>query len=234
MIRKIIHLDLDAFFCAVEELRDPSLMGKAFVVGGRPESRGVVSSCSYAARRFGIHSAMPMSQALRLCPDLIIIPPRHHVYSEVSDQVMERLRSITPLVEQISIDEAFLDVSDLPEPGDLIARHLQKRIRDELGLPCSLGIATNKLLAKTATDAGKAAARGTLAGLFAGGSCGILVGGAAAGEAMPVGDDRGIVGGGLFGRGAGGVVEGLVNRVSDDQQHRDDDRGFQRGHVRPP
>ena len=160
MIRKIIHLDLDAFFCAVEELRDPSLAGKPFAVGGRPESRGVVSSCSYASRSLGIHSAMPMAQAVRLCPGLIIVSPRHHIYSEVSDQVMERMRSLTPLVEQISIDEAFLDVSDLPEPGEVIARHLQEKIRDELGLPCSLGVATNKLLAKTATDIGKAAAHG--------------------------------------------------------------------------
>ena len=121
MARKIIHLDLDAFFCAVEERRKPELRGKAFAVGGSPEERGVVASCSYAARLKGVRSAMPMSRALRLCPGLIIISSNHHNYSEASRQVMERLHQITPLVEQISIDEAFLDVSDLSEPAEQIA-----------------------------------------------------------------------------------------------------------------
>lgn len=156
---KILHLDLDAFFCAVEEQRDPSLRGKAFAVGGRPGERGVVASCSYAARRYGVRSAMPMSRAIKLCPGLIIVSQRHRAYGQVSDQVMDRLGSITPLVEQISIDEAFLDVSDLPRPGESLARQLQAIIRDELGLPCSLGVATNKLVAKIATDVGKAAVR---------------------------------------------------------------------------
>lgn len=160
MTRKIIHLDLDAFFCAVEEQRDPSLRGKAFAVGGRPEARGVVASCSYAARKFGIHSAMPMARAMRLCPGLIIVSHRHGAYGQVSQKVMGRLRSITEKVEQISIDEAFLDVSDRPEPAAEIARQLQTTIREELGLPCSLGVASNKLVAKIATDVGKAAARG--------------------------------------------------------------------------
>lgn len=158
-MRKIIHVDLDAFFCAVEELRDPSLRGKPFAVGGKPDERGVVASCSYPARRLGVRSAMPMSRAVRLCPQLIIVPARHRAYSEVSEQVMQRLRNLTPLVEQISIDEAFLDVSDLPEPAELIARRLQKQIRDELNLSCSLGVASNKLVAKIATDVGKASAR---------------------------------------------------------------------------
>lgn len=156
--RQIIHLDLDAFFCAVEEQLDPSLRGKPFAVGGRPETRGVVASCSYAARKYGLRSAMPMAQALKLCPDLIIISHHHRAYSEKSRQVMAILHDITPLVEQISIDEAFLDVSDLPEPAADIARRLQARIRDELGLPSSLGVATNKLVAKIATNVGKAAA----------------------------------------------------------------------------
>jgi len=157
--RKILHLDLDAFYCAVEEQRDPSLRGQPFAVGGRPEERGVVSSCSYAARRFGVRSAMPMARALRLCPRLIVVPARHKAYAEVSRQVMERLYALTPLVEQISIDEAFLDVSDLPESGETIARRLQAQIRDELGLPCSLGVAANKLVAKIASDVGKAASQ---------------------------------------------------------------------------
>lgn len=160
MPRKIIHVDLDAFFCAVEELRDPSLRGKAFAVGGRPESRGVVASCSYAARTYGVRSAMPMARAVKLCRNLIIVSSRHSAYGEVSEQVMARLRDLTALVEPLSIDEAFLDVSDLPDAGEQIARGIQRRIRDELGLPCSLGVATNKLVAKIATDVGKAAARG--------------------------------------------------------------------------
>jgi DNA polymerase-4 len=160
MVRKIMHLDLDAFFCAVEELQDPSLKGKPFAVGGRPESRGVVSSCSYAARQFGIRSAMPMGKALRICPKLIVISSRHARYGEYSDLVMERINQLTPLVEQVSIDEAFLDVSDLPETGLFLARQLQARIRHELGLPCSVGVATNKLVAKVASDVGKAGHRG--------------------------------------------------------------------------
>jgi len=160
IVRKIIHLDLDAFFCAVEELRDPLLRGKPFAVGGRPESRGVVASCSYPARRLGIHSAMPMSQAVRLCPTLIIVPARHSAYAAASGEVMARLYRLTPLVEQISIDEAFLDVSDRSEAAEPLARQLQAVIRAEMQLPCSLGVATNKLVAKIANNVGKAAARG--------------------------------------------------------------------------
>lgn len=156
MPRKIIHLDLDAFFCAVEERRRSELRGRALAVGGSPQQRGVVSSCSYTARQKGVRSAMPMARALRLCPELVIIDPDHKAYSEASHQVMERLRQVTPLLEQISIDEAFLDVSDLPEAPELIARRLQAQIWAELSLPCSLGIAANKLVAKIATDKGKA------------------------------------------------------------------------------
>ena len=158
MPRTILHLDLDAFYCAVEELKRPDLRGKAFAVGGRPEERGVVASCSYAARRMGVRSAMPMGRAMRLCPGLIIVGSRHSVYSEVSRQVMQRLHELTPLVEQISIDEAFMDISDLHATAESAARSLQQRIRDELQLPCSLGIASNKLVAKLATEVGKSAA----------------------------------------------------------------------------
>lgn len=160
MARKILHLDLDAFFCAVEEQHNPELAGKPFAVGGRPEERGVVASCSYAARRFGVRSAMPMARALRLCPNLIIVSSHHGDYSQVSQQVMKRLQELSPKFEQISIDEAFLDVSDLPQSGEEQARRLQARIRDELGLPCSIGVASNKLMAKIANDVGKASARG--------------------------------------------------------------------------
>ena len=155
MERKILHLDLDAFFCSVEELLDPSLKGKPFAVGGNPQGRGVVSSSSYAARKFGVHSAMPMARALSLCPELIVIHHRHGLYGEYSNKVMDILRSYTPLFQQVSIDEAFLDVSDLPKPAGAIAREIQERVDREVHLPCSLGVATNKLVAKVANDFGK-------------------------------------------------------------------------------
>lgn len=154
--RKIIHLDLDAFFCAAEELRRPELLGKPFAVGGRPQERGVVSSCSYPARAHGVRSAMPMFKALRLCPDLIVVPPDHAYYSQMSRRVMDILCDHTALIEQISIDEAFLDLSDLPQDGLELARTLQAQINNRLNLPCSLGVASNKLVAKIATDTGKA------------------------------------------------------------------------------
>lgn len=153
--RRIIHLDLDAFYCAVEEKLDPGLRDKPFAVGGRPGERGVVASCSYPARRKGVRSAMPTSQALRLCPDLLILPGHFHAYEEESRSVMERLKAVTHLVEQISIDEAFLDVTDIDRPAEQIARDLQAAIRADLGLPSSLGVAANKLVAKIASDTGK-------------------------------------------------------------------------------
>ncbi|MGD2041513.1 MAG: DNA polymerase IV, partial [Anaerolineae bacterium] len=110
--RAILHLDLDAFFAAVEVLENPTLENKPVVVGGRPEQRGVVAAASYPARAFGIHSAMPMAQAASLCPDLVIVPARHSIYREYSYQVMSLLHEVTPLVEQMSVDEAFLDVTD--------------------------------------------------------------------------------------------------------------------------
>ena len=159
MGRTIIHVDLDQFFCACEEQRDPTLKGKPFAVGGRPEGRGVVASASYAARTFGVRSAMPMAHAVRLCPELIVVRPNFPTYREASQQVMERLHTFTDLVEQISIDEAFLDVSALGEPGEQVAQRLQATIRAELGLSCSVGVAANKLVAKIATDVGKSMAR---------------------------------------------------------------------------
>lgn len=159
--RKIIHLDLDAFFCSVEELRRPELRGQPFAVGGRPDQRGVVASCSYAARMRGVRSAMPMARALRLCPDLIQVHGDYSAYSHASHQVMAVLRDLTPLVEQLSIDEAFMDVSDLPDQAVEIAGRLQAQIDSLYGLPCSLGIAANKLIAKMATDYGKGRHRGS-------------------------------------------------------------------------
>jgi DNA polymerase-4 len=153
--RTILHMDLDAFFCAVEELRDPNLKGKPFVVGGSPQGRGVVSSASYAARKFGIHSAMPTAQALRLCPTLTVISARHGDYAAWAKKVMDILSDETPLIERISIDEAFLDVSQVRESGRQIALRLQAEIRGRLGLPTSWGVASNKLVAKIATEVGK-------------------------------------------------------------------------------
>lgn len=157
--RVIIHLDLDAFYCSVEEILNPSLRGKAFAVGGKPNERGVVASCSYAARAAGVRSAMPMSRALQLCRGLIIVPGRHRVYGEYSEKVMERLRGLTALVEQISIDEAFLDITDMHEDSRRIALDLQVGIKNDLQLPSSIGIASNKLTAKIATEVGKKSGR---------------------------------------------------------------------------
>ena len=155
MPRIILHLDLDAFFCSAEEIQNPTLRGRPFAVGGKPNERGVVASCSYAARAHGVRSAMPMSRALQLCRDLIIVPGRHKLYGEYSEKVMNKLRGLTPLVEQISIDEAFLDISDIGEPPARIALDLQAAIKNELHLPSSIGIASNKLVAKIATEVGK-------------------------------------------------------------------------------
>ncbi|MBG7610420.1 MAG: DNA polymerase IV [Anaerolineae bacterium] len=160
ILRQIIHLDLDAFYCAVEQILDPSLRGKAFAVGGRPGGRGVVTSCSYAARAYGVHAAMPSAQAVRMCPDLILVSSHFQAYGIASKKVMTKLRELTPQMEQISIDEAFLDVTSLPINILIAARKLQADIYDHLQLPCSLGIASNKLVAKIANDVGKAAAKG--------------------------------------------------------------------------
>ncbi|MBW3637029.1 MAG: DNA polymerase IV [Armatimonadetes bacterium] len=159
--RTIIHVDLDAFYCAVEEQRDPSLRGRAFAVGARAQDRGVVASCSYPARRCGVRSAMAMGLAQRLCPHLLVVPTRHATYRAVSAQVMDLLRSFTPQLEQLSIDEAFLDVTELVAnnpalTGRSLALEIQRRVFEELGLSCSLGVASNKMVAKIATDCGKA------------------------------------------------------------------------------
>lgn len=155
MPRTILHVDLDAFYCSVEEIQDPELIGKPFAVGGKPNERGVVASCSYAARAMGVRSAMPMSRAVQLCRELLIVPGRHKLYGEYSESVMEKLRDLTPLVEQISIDEAFLDISDIREDPARLALDLQADIRVDLQLPSSVGIASNKLVAKIATEVGK-------------------------------------------------------------------------------
>ena len=155
-----MHIDLDAFFCSVEELLNPDLKGTVFAVGGSPDSRGVVSSCSYTARNLGIHSALPMKTALLKVPDLKIVHGHYEKYQAYSSQVIEILCDTTPLVEQISIDEAFLDVTDMPQTGIEIAKTLQKRILQETGLPCSIGVASNKLVAKIATNIAKSSYHG--------------------------------------------------------------------------
>ena len=156
--RAIVHLDLDAFFAAVEILQNRELEGKPVIVGGRPEHRGVVASASYRARDFGVHSAMPTARALSLCPDAVVLPPRHRLYGDYSRQVMAILRETSPLVEQVSVDEAFLDLSDPVYPWGTaveIAAQLQNRVREEVGLSASLGVAANKLVAKVASDQNK-------------------------------------------------------------------------------
>jgi DNA polymerase-4 len=156
--RAIVHLDLDAFFAAVEVLENPDLVGKPVLVGGRPEERGVVAAASYPARRFGIRSAMAMYRALELCPDAVVLPPRHSLYRDYSRQVMEILHRASPLVEQVSVDEAYLDLTaqvSAWEEAVAIARHLQGQVKDEVGLSASLGVATNKLVAKVASDRDK-------------------------------------------------------------------------------
>ena len=158
--RAIIHLDLDAFYASVEILENPELAGKPVLIGGHPEGRGVVAAASYAARKYGVRSAMPMSRALVLCPDAVILPSRFAVYGDYSRRVMAILRETSPLFEQMSIDEAYLDVTEqvLAWEGAVdLARELQRRVREEVGLSASLGVASNKLVAKIASDHDKPA-----------------------------------------------------------------------------
>ena len=153
--RWVLHLDLDAFFASVEELLDPALKGRPLIVAGRPEHRGVVASASYAARAFGVRSAMPTSRALRLCPEAALVPPRHGVYGQYSKRVMAVLGEYSPALEQVSIDEAFLDITGCEVrwgPAPALAAAIQHRVRDELQLSASIGLASNKLLAKIASD----------------------------------------------------------------------------------
>ena len=153
--RTIIHADLDAFYASVEVLDDPSLRGKPMIVGGRRNERGVVSAASYEARRFGVHSAMPLRTASRKCPHGVFLPVRPDRYRELSEKVMAIFSDYTPLVEPISLDEAFLDVSASAVAfgdGPRIARLIKDRVRDEIGLVVSVGVATNKLCAKVASD----------------------------------------------------------------------------------
>jgi len=154
----IIHIDMDCFFAAVEVKDDPGLAGKPIIVGALPGSRGVVSACSYEAREFGVHSAMPISQAVKKCPGGIFLKPRGDRYVEESERIMAIFSHYTPLVEPLSLDEAFLDVSGshrLYGTSVELGREIKRRIKDELGLIASVGIAPSKFVAKIASDIGK-------------------------------------------------------------------------------
>ena len=154
MPRTILHIDMDAFYCAVEERRNPALRGKAFAVGG-PSSRGVVASCSYPARHRGVRTAMPAGQARRLCPDLIFVRGDYDDFVRTSRQIMYILADYSSQLQPLSVDEAWLQVDGDARAGEAIARALRRRINRELRLPCSIGLSTNKLVAKVASGVGK-------------------------------------------------------------------------------
>ncbi len=156
--RCVIHIDMDAFFAAIEQRDSPQLAGKPVIVGGQPHARGVVATCSYEARQFGIASAMPSARAARLCPDAIFIKPRFSVYRSVSRQLREVFFRFTDLAEMVSLDEAYLDVSeaahDIAAACD-VARAIKRTIKDTTRLTASAGVANNKFLAKIASDKDK-------------------------------------------------------------------------------
>jgi DNA polymerase IV len=157
-VKTYFHVDMDAFFVSVEELYDPTLKGKPVVVGGRPNERGVVSAASYAARRFGVHSAMPLRTAYKLCPQAIFVDGHPERYRESSQQVFDVLRSFSPLVEMASIDEAYLDMTGterLHGPPLRAAHRLHERMKTQTRLNCSVGIAASRLVAKISSDQAK-------------------------------------------------------------------------------
>jgi DNA polymerase IV len=152
--RRILHIDMDAFYASVEQRDDPALRGRPVAVGGSPSGRGVVCAASYEARAFGVRSAMPMARALRLCPSLVIVSPHFGRYRQASSTVFGIFREVTPLVEPLSLDEAYLDVTDnqWAEPlGMRVAERIKKRIREDVKLTASAGVAPNKFLAKIAS-----------------------------------------------------------------------------------
>ena len=145
---------MDAFFAAVEQKRRPELIGKPVVIGGSgdPTKRGVASTASYEARKFGIHSAMPLKTAYKLCPHAVFLPVDMEAYSRESERIKNILRRFTPLIEDVGIDEAFLDISGIDKPSEEIAKEIKRQINNETKLTCSIGVAPNKLLAKIASD----------------------------------------------------------------------------------
>jgi len=153
-MRRILHIDMDAFYASVEQRDNPSLRGRPVAVGGDPTVRGVVAAASYEARKFGVRSAIPMSRAVRLCPSLVIVRPDFHKYRSVSQQVFAIFKEVTPLVEGLSLDEAYLDVTEnsFNEPlGVTVARRIKERIKEVTHLTASAGVAPNKFLAKIAS-----------------------------------------------------------------------------------
>jgi DNA polymerase-4 len=157
-MRKIIHIDMDAFFASVEQRDFPELRGLPVIVGGRPESRGVVAACSYEAREFGIHSAMPCSQAAKLCKGAIFVPPRFESYREASAGIHLVFKRFTEMIEPLSLDEAYLDVTECAEKAGSateVARLIKQQIKQEVNLTASAGISFNKFLAKIASDMDK-------------------------------------------------------------------------------
>jgi DNA polymerase-4 len=157
-MKKIIHLDMDAFYAAIEQRDNPSIKGKPVIVGGDPNRRGVVSTCSYEARKFGVHSAMPSKTAIRLCPQAIFVPPRFDVYKNVSKQFLNLCADYTDLIEPLSLDEAFLDVTENKKniaSATIIAEDIRGRVFSEIGLTVSAGVSYNKFLAKIASDINK-------------------------------------------------------------------------------
>ena len=153
--RKVIHIDMDAFFASVEQLDHPEWRGLPVIVGGRPEERGVVSTASYEARKYGVHSAMPAKTARRLCPDGIFVEGNMRRYREISHRIRKIFHSVTDVIEPLSIDEAFLDVTEnkLSEPSATrLAMHIQNEILQRTGLTASAGVSFNKFLAKIASD----------------------------------------------------------------------------------
>ncbi|MEH6580511.1 MAG: DNA polymerase IV [Halioglobus sp.] len=153
--RKIIHVDADSFYASVEMRENPELRGKPIAVGGQAERRGVIATCNYEARKYGVHSAMASSRAQSLCPGLVIVPPRFELYRSVSTRFREIFSDYTELIEPLSLDEAYLDVTgneDFSGSATLIAEAIRQRVRDELELTVSAGVAPNKFLAKVASD----------------------------------------------------------------------------------
>ena len=156
--KAIIHADFDAFYASVEQRDDSKLAGRPVLVGGRPDSRGVVASASYEARKYGIRSAMPMSRAIKLCPQAVMKRARFDVYREVSKHVMEIFKTFTPIVEPLSLDEAYLDVTDKQTSTmtpPVIARNLKRKVLDQLELTISTGVSTSKSISKIASDMDK-------------------------------------------------------------------------------
>jgi DNA polymerase-4 len=155
--RQVLHVDMDAFFAAVELLRRPELKGRPLAIGGRgdPTRRGVVATASYEARKFGVHSAMPLRTAHKLCPDCVFLPVDYAEYSRMSRIVKDILRRFAPLMQDVGIDEAYLEVTGSARPAADIAREIKRCVRDETGLTCSIGVAVNKRLAKIASDLNK-------------------------------------------------------------------------------